>query len=87
MQIAALNRRAQERYATFVNCMDLVAEVLVEVDKLIDLYDEGAMAGSWTIATKDELKALRTKAFDELDRLRMLGKKHEAELVSRDWRF
>ncbi|MEV7097571.1 hypothetical protein AB0M80_32440 [Amycolatopsis sp. NPDC051045] len=87
MQIATLNRRAQERYATFVNNMDMVAEVLVEVDKLIDRYDEDAMAGSWTIATKDELKALRTKAFDELDRLRILGKKHEAELVSRDWRF
>ncbi|MFJ9787086.1 hypothetical protein ACIRSS_46455 [Amycolatopsis sp. NPDC101161] len=87
MQIAALNRRAQQRYATFVSNMDMVAEVLGEVDKLIDKYDEGAMADSWTIATKDELKALRTKAFDELDRLRILGKKHEAELISRDWRF
>ncbi|MEV4050427.1 hypothetical protein AB0J55_04500 [Amycolatopsis sp. NPDC049688] len=87
MQIAALNRRAQERYATFVNNMDMVAEVLLDVDKLIDCYDADAMAGSWTIATQDELKALRTKAFDELDRLRMLGKKHEAELVSREWRF
>ena len=87
MQIAALNRRAQQRYATFVSNLEMVAEVLAEVDKLIDRYDDGAMAGSWTIATKDELKALRTKAFDELDRLRVLGKKHEAELVSRDWRF
>jgi hypothetical protein len=87
MQIATLNRRAQQRYATFVNNMDMVAEVLGEVDKLIDRYNDGAMADSWTIATKDELKALRGKAFDELDRLRVLGKKHEAELVSRDWRF
>lgn len=87
MQIAALNRRAQQRYVTFVSNMDMVADVLVEVDKLIAKYDEKAMADSWTIATKDELKALRTKAFDELDRLRTLGKKHEAELVSREWRF
>jgi hypothetical protein len=87
MQIAALNRRAQQRYATFVTSMDMVAEVLSEVDKLIDRYEPDAMTECWTIATKDELKAFRTKAFDELDRLRTLGKKHEAELVSRDWRF
>jgi ElaB/YqjD/DUF883 family membrane-anchored ribosome-binding protein len=87
MQIKTLNRRAQQRYATFVNTLDMVAEVLGEVDKLIDRYDEDAMSDSWTIASKDELKAFRTKAFDELDRLRTLGKKHEAELVSRDWRF
>ncbi|UOX91347.1 hypothetical protein MUY14_12230 [Amycolatopsis sp. FBCC-B4732] len=87
MQIAALNRRAQQRYATFVNTLDMVAEVLAEVDKLIAKYDDNAMSDSWTIATKDDLKSFRTKAFDELDRLRLLGKKHEAELISRDWRF
>jgi hypothetical protein len=87
MQFTALNRRAQQRYATFVTTLDMVAEVLAEVDKLIAKYDDDAMADSWTIATKDDLKSYRTKAFDELDRLRMLGKKHEAELISRDWRF
>ncbi len=87
MQFAALNRRAQQRYATFVTNLDMIAEVLGEVDKLIAKYDDKAMADSWTIASKDELKAFRTKAFDELDRLRTLGKKHEAELISRDWRF
>lgn len=87
MQIKALNRRAQERYSQFVSTLDMVAEVLGEVDKLIARYDDGAMSESWTIATKDELKAFRSKAFDELDRLRTLGKKHEADLISRDWRF
>lgn len=85
--IAVLNRRAQERYATFVNNLDVIAELLDEVDKLIDKYDASGTGDSWTIATKDELKALRTNAFDDLDRLRLLGKKHEAELVSREWRF
>lgn len=87
MQIAAVNRRAQERYATFVASMDVVAEVLDEVDKLIRKYDESKMSAQWTIASQDELKSFRAKAFDELDRLRLLGKKHEAELISRDWRF
>ncbi|MFI5589824.1 hypothetical protein ACIA5G_32575 [Amycolatopsis sp. NPDC051758] len=87
MQIKAFNRRAQERYATFVNTLDLTAEVLAEVDKLIDRYDDAAPGESWTIATQDELRSMRTKAFDDLDRLRVLGKKHEAELISRDWRF
>ncbi|MEW2508410.1 hypothetical protein AB0878_48925 [Amycolatopsis sp. NPDC047767] len=87
MQVGFLNRRAQERYGTFVATLDMVADVLNEVDKLIASYDEDAMNGSWTISTKDELKTFRTRAFDELDRLRTLGKKHEAELVSRNWRL
>ena len=87
MQVGYFNRRAQERYGTFTASLDLVAEVLAEVDKLIDSYDDGGMSESWTIATRDELKAFRTKAFDDLDRLRTLGKKHEAELVSRNWRL
>ena len=87
MQIGMLNRRAQQRYATFVATLEMIAEVLGEVDKLIARYDDKAMTVEWTIASKDELKSFRAKAFDELDRLRQLGKKHEAELVSRDWRF
>ncbi|MEU7068453.1 hypothetical protein [Streptomyces sp. NPDC046161] len=67
--------------------LDMIADVLRGVDRVIETYDEDAMSGSWTIATRDELKAHRTRAFDELDRLRTLGKKHEAELVSRDWRL
>ncbi|MEC3975935.1 hypothetical protein [Amycolatopsis sp. H20-H5] len=86
MQVKALNRRAQQRYATFVTTLDLVADVLAQVDKLIGKVDDKAAVG-WTISSKDELIAYRTKAFDDLDRLRTLGKKHEAELVSRDWRF
>ncbi|MFF4591785.1 hypothetical protein [Amycolatopsis sp. NPDC001319] len=87
MQIGFINRRAQERYGTFVSTLDLIADVLRNVDRIIDTYDEDAMSGSWTIATKDELKAHRTTAFDQLDHLRTLGKKHEAELVSRTWRL
>lgn len=85
MQVRALNRRAQQRYATFVTTLDLVAEQLDQIDKLIDKVDDKANQG-WTVATKGELIAIRTKAFDDLDRLRTLGKKHEAELISRDWR-
>ncbi|WIX81720.1 hypothetical protein QRX50_13630 [Amycolatopsis carbonis] len=87
MQIGFINRRAQQRYGTFVSTLDLVADVLSSVDRVIESYDEGAMSGSWTIATQDELKAHRKAAFDELDHLRTLGKKHEAELVSRNWRL
>ncbi|MFD9893542.1 hypothetical protein ACFWY9_29715 [Amycolatopsis sp. NPDC059027] len=87
MQIGVLNRRAQERYATFTAALDMIGEILGEVDKLIATVDDKASADSWTTATQDELKALRTRAFEELDHLRTLGKKHEAELISREWRF
>ncbi|MEU6645496.1 hypothetical protein ABZ863_23490 [Saccharomonospora sp. NPDC046836] len=87
MQISAVNRRAQQNYATFVAALDLVAEQFDEIDKLIDRVDDRKAAGGFTIATKDELQGLRRKAFDELDRMRTAAKKYEAELVSRDWRL
>lgn len=88
MQIGVLNRRAQERYATFTATLDLLGDILTDVDKLIAKVDDGAAGvDSWSIATQDELKQYRANAFAELDHLRTLGKKHEAELISREWRF
>ncbi|MER7116691.1 hypothetical protein ACWGRK_20565 [Saccharomonospora azurea] len=88
MQIEALNRRAQQKYGTFVSAMDMVVEALEELDKFIDRIDDGkAEDGAWSVAaTQDELKGYRRKAVDELGRLRAKAKKYEAELVSRDWR-
>ncbi|EHR63188.1 hypothetical protein [Saccharomonospora cyanea] len=88
MQIEALNRRAQQKYATFVSAMDMVVEALEELDKFIDRIDDNkAEDGAWSVAaTQDELKGYRRKAVDELGRLRAKAKKYEAELVSRDWR-
>ncbi|PXY28227.1 hypothetical protein [Prauserella muralis] len=87
MQIPALNRRAQQNYATFVAAMDLVAQQFDEIDTLIDALDEDAMPGGFTVATPDELRGFRAKAFDELDRMRAVARKYEGELISRDWRL
>lgn len=87
MQIEVLNRRAQQKYGTFVSAMDMVAEALEELDEFIDrIDDDKAEDGMWSVATQDELKSYRRKASDELGRLRAKAKKYEAELVSRDWR-
>lgn len=80
-----INTRALTKYGEFVGAMDTVAEALEEARKLIDKVDDSLGAGGFTLPTQDELKALRTKAFDALDVLRQKGKKHEAELVSRAW--
>lgn len=87
MQISAINRRAQQRYSSFVTAMDLLAGLFDELDKMIARVDDGKAAGGFTIATQGELKAHRRNAFTELDRLRTTAKKYEAELISRDWRF
>lgn len=83
----ALNRRAQQNYASFVNALNLVAEQFDEVDKLINSFDGGDMPGGFTVSTPEELRAFRRKAFDELDRMRATARKYEGELISRDWRF
>jgi hypothetical protein len=87
MQVAAINRRAQARYATFVTSMDVLADLFDALDRIIDKVDDRKASGGFTRATQDELKAYRLTAFSELNRLRTTAKKHEAELISRDWRF
>lgn len=87
MQIGAVNRRAQQKYANFVAAMDMVMESLQTLKPLIDEVDDADNGGGWSVVTQDELAAYRQKAADELDRLRAIAKKYEAELVSRDWRL
>ncbi|MEU0466704.1 hypothetical protein ABZ215_22105 [Amycolatopsis sp. NPDC006131] len=86
MQIDAINRRARERYGSFVVAMDLVLEALEDLTGLIEKVDDKHAGSGWTVATQDELKGYRTQATDELERLRTAAKKYETELVSRDWR-
>lgn len=87
MQIAAVNRRAQQRYQSFVSSMDLVLDALQSLDSVIDNVDPKQASRGWTVPTPDELSGHRQKATDELERLRVIAKKYEAELVSRDWRL
>lgn len=87
MQIATVNRRAQQRYGQFVSAMDLVLEALESLDGLIAEVDPKRAAGGWTVPTPEELSGHRQKATDELERLREIAKKYEAELISRDWRL
>lgn len=87
MQVRALNRRAQEKYAEFVYAMDMVAEALASVDAVIGRVATRAPAAGWTVATRAELRAMRVRVFGELDTLRSKAKEYEGELVSREWRL
>lgn len=87
MQVKALNRRAQEKYAEFVYAIDAVAEALSSVDAVIGRVATRAPAAGWTVANRAELRAMRVRAFEELDSLRGKAKEYESELVSREWRL
>lgn len=86
MQISAVNRHARARYATFVASMDLVRHALDEVNQLIGKVQKRPAGARWRVATRAELRAMRRRALDELDRMRAKSKKYEAELLSREWR-
>lgn len=86
MQIPAINRRAMDKYREFVAAMDMVLESFDSLDAVIARIEPKKAAGGWTVATKKELQGYRARAFDELERLRTIAKKYEAELVSREWR-
>jgi hypothetical protein len=87
MQIETMNRRARERYGTFVAAMDMVLHALDETNVVINKVRRRPTGPGWTVATKDELRGMRRGAFEELERLRRKTKKYEAELISRDWRL
>lgn len=86
MQIEAMNRRARERYSTFVTSMDMVLQALEGLNELIGKVDDKHTGPGWTVATQDELTGYRMQAVDELERLRVAAKKYETDLVSREWR-
>lgn len=87
MQVQAVNRRAQQHYATFVAAMDQVLESLQRLDPLIEQVDDSTPETGWSAVPRDELTAYRIRAVDELERLRTTAKKYEANLISRDWRL
>lgn len=80
-----VNSRALRKYQEFVGAMDMVEEAFRSVDGVIDLVDDSAGDGGWTLPTQDELIALRRRAFEALDVVRLKGKRHEGDLVSREW--
>lgn len=85
MALGFINQRAIKRYGAFVGAMDMAAEAFDTVRKVIDRVDDSRGSGGYTLPTRDELITLHAKAFAALDTLRAKGKKHEADLVSRDW--
>jgi len=86
MEIPGVNKLAVQRYAQLVSAMDLVADQFDELDKIIARVGKGTTDHGFTVPTQGELKGLRSKAFNELDQMRMTVKKYEAELLSRLWK-
>lgn len=87
MQIGAINRRARQKYASFVSAMDMVREALDEAHKLVAKMPKQPTSAKWTVSTREEMQGLERNAVGELERLRKKSKRYEAELVSRDWRL
>jgi hypothetical protein len=86
MQVQAVNRQAQQKYAAFVGALELVREVLNDVDKLVKKHNGKGDDAAWSIPDKDELQAAHRKAVDDLQALRANAKKYETELISKTWR-
>jgi len=87
MQIGAVNRRARQRYASFVTAMEMVRTALDEVNVLVLKVEKRPHSTGWTVSTRSELQAMRRNAIEELERLRKKTKRYEAELISREWRL
>jgi hypothetical protein len=87
VQIETLNKRAQERYNSFVTALNMATDQINEVGKLIERMRKTKTApGSWRVATPEQLRKLMKDSLLALEELKAHAKKYEAELVSRDWR-
>lgn len=82
----AINNRAIRKYGEFIGAMDMVEEAFATVMKVIDRVDDSAAHTGFSVATQDDLKSMHAKAFRALDSVRKEAKKHEGDLVSRDWK-
>lgn len=87
MQIESVNRKARQKYASFVSAMDMVREALDNLTPVIAKVRKPSGDSGWTVPTREELAGLKRTATEELERLRSKSKKYEAELVSREWRL
>ncbi|MFI7680364.1 hypothetical protein [Actinophytocola sp. NPDC049390] len=87
MQIESVNRRARERYASFVSAMDMVREALDNLTPVIGKVRWVGGSSGWTVPRREELAGIKRTVVEELERLRAKTKKYEAELVSREWRL
>ena len=87
MQVETLNRRAHERYNSFVTALNMATDQINEVGKLIERMRKAKTApGSWRVATPEQLRKLMKDALLALEDLKAHAKRYEAELISRDWR-
>ncbi|MDX8144687.1 hypothetical protein SK854_21400 [Lentzea sp. BCCO 10_0061] len=81
-----LNERAQQRYGAFVGAMDFVEELLMPLEKLINkMSEKPGKAGSWRVATPDDLKGYLRTARNDLSALREQAKRHEINLKAKEW--
>lgn len=79
--------KAQEKYGNFVAAIDFVTEMLEPLEKLINQMKENrAPAGSWRIASPEDLKKMLTKARTDLTALKDQAVKYETELTTREWK-
>lgn len=81
----AINRRAQQKYATFWNSLVLVDGLLDDARKLAARIDDSD-APPWHAASREDvLKSVR-RVERSIAVLGKNAKRWEAELISRDWR-
>jgi hypothetical protein len=80
------NARAIQRYGEFIGAMDVVEQAFETVKKIIDRVDDDLTDTGFTVPTQDELKSMHRNAFEALDLVRQEAKKHEGDLVSREWK-
>jgi hypothetical protein len=88
MRVQAVNKAAQERYATFKTAIALLQDVIDDqVRGLVAKIDDSKIPGeAWSVPTSDEVKALCDRAVGDIEDLAATAKKYEAELISREWR-
>lgn len=79
--------KAPEKYGQFVAAIDFVTEMLEPLEKLINRMKENrAPAGSWRIASPEELKKMLAKARTDLTILKDQAVRYETELTTREWK-
>jgi hypothetical protein len=78
-------KKARERYGLFVGAMATLEEALLAAGKLVERVDDSKAGAGFSLPTQEELEVQVKKVFEEFDVLRGKAKRHEADLISREW--
>lgn len=86
MQVPGVNQRALRKYGEFYGSLQVMIEAIEAAETLVkSLAERQEGTYSWVAPDKEEVQDAHQKVARSMEKMHKDAKKHEAELISREW--